>query len=170
MSAGKNSKHIKNKFFLIADQVAKDEVEIRYMGTKSMWADVNTKPVQGLLSRTFRHHMMGVSVDYDDDVERKRTHPMLLPKIEPERITVSGEEMLKSIEVLTPTPTKEKLSPRIPKGILRGKDSKSTLLRSKLRRSEGVCWPESKYGSVSGPQWKWNSGASRFPHVAKALV
>ena len=32
------------------------------------------------------------------------------------------------------------------------------------------CWPESKYDAVSGPQWKWKSGASRFPHVAKALV
>ena len=42
MSAGKNSKHIKNRFSLIADKVAKDDVEIRHMGTKSMWADVNT--------------------------------------------------------------------------------------------------------------------------------
>ena len=32
------------------------------------------------------------------------------------------------------------------------------------------CWPESKYGAVSGPQWKWKSRASRFPQVAKALV
>ena len=37
-------------------------------------------------------------------------------------------------------------------------------------RTFTFCWPESKYGSVSGPQWKWKSGASRFPHVAKALV
>ena len=103
-----------------------------------MWADVNTKTVQGQLFRTFQHHMMGVPVDYDDEVERKRTHPMLLPKIESERMTVSNEEMLKSIEVLTPTPRKEKQSPRIPKGIIRGKDSKSTLSRSKLRRSERV--------------------------------
>ena len=28
------------------------------------------------------------------------------------------------------------------------------------------CWTESKYGSVSGPQWKWNSGQTRFRHVA----
>ena len=90
--------------------------------------------------------MMGVPVDYDDDVERKRTHPMLLPKIEPKRMTASDKEMLKSIEVLVPTPTKENQLPRIPKGILRGKDSKSALSRSKLRRSKGVCWPESKYG------------------------
>ena len=59
MSAGKNSKHIKNRFFLIADKVAKDDVKIRHMGTKSMWADVNIKPVQGQLLRTFLHHMMG---------------------------------------------------------------------------------------------------------------
>ena len=135
-----------------------------------MWADVNTKPVQGQLFWTFRHHMMGVPVDHDDDVERKRTHPMLRSKIKAERMTVSDEEILKVIEVLAPTPTKKKLSPEITKGILRGKDSKSTSSRSKLRQSKGVCWPESKYGSVSGPQWKWNSGASHFPHVAKALV
>ena len=91
MSAGKNSKDIKNRFSLIADKVAKDDVEIRHMGTKSMWADVNTKPVQGQLFRTFRHHMMGVPVDYDDDGERRRTHPMLLPKVEAERMTVSDE-------------------------------------------------------------------------------
>ena len=82
MSAGKNSKHIKNRFFLIADKVAKDDVKIRHMRTKSMWAEVNTKPVQGQLFRTFRHHMMGVPVDYNDDVERKRTHPVLLPKVD----------------------------------------------------------------------------------------
>ena len=96
----------KNRFFLIADKVAKDDVEIRHMGTKSMRADVDPKPVQGQLFWTFRHHMMGVSVDYDDDVERKRTHPMLLPKVEAERMTVSDEEILKAIEVLAPTSTK----------------------------------------------------------------
>ena len=93
-------------FFLIADKVAKDDLEIRHMGTKSMWADINTEPVQGQLFRTFRHHMMGVPVNYDDDVERRRTHPMLLPKVETERMTFSDEEMLKGIEVLAPTPKK----------------------------------------------------------------
>ena len=63
MSAWKNSKHIKDRVFLIADKVTKDDVKIRHMGTKSIWADVNTKPVQGQLFRTFRHHMMGVPVD-----------------------------------------------------------------------------------------------------------
>ena len=49
MSAGKNSRHIKNRFFLKTDKVNQGDLEIRHMGTKSMWADVNTKPAQGEL-------------------------------------------------------------------------------------------------------------------------
>ena len=49
MSAGKNSRHIKNRVFLITDKVAQGDLAIRHMGTKSMWADVNTKAVQGEL-------------------------------------------------------------------------------------------------------------------------
>ena len=43
MSAGKNSKHIKNSFFLITDKVAQGDLEIQYKGTDKMWADMNTK-------------------------------------------------------------------------------------------------------------------------------
>ena len=110
--------------------------------------------------------MMGEPIDYDDEVERRRTHVLLLPKMEVVKITVSDEQMLKDIKVLAPTPEKMKLSPRVKKGILRGKANESTSSRPKPQRDEGVCWPESKYGSVSGPQWKWNSGQARFRHVA----
>ena len=95
--------------------------------------------------------MMCVPINYDDDVERRRTHLLLLPKVETEKMTVSDKEMLKEIEVLAPTPKKNRSSPRVTKGILRSKANESTLSRSKLRQSKGVCWPESKYGSVSGP-------------------
>ena len=87
MSAGKNSRHIKNWLFLITDKVAQGDLEIRHMGTKSMWADVNTKPVQGELYRIFRHQMMGVPIEYDYDVERRHTHPLLLPKVEAEGVS-----------------------------------------------------------------------------------
>ena len=40
MSAGKNSKYIKSRFFHITDKIAKRELEIRHMGNKYMWADV----------------------------------------------------------------------------------------------------------------------------------
>ena len=76
MSAGKNTRHIKNRFFLITDKLAQGNLEIRHMGTKSMWADVNSKPVQGELYRIFRHQMMSIPIEYDDDVERRRTIPL----------------------------------------------------------------------------------------------
>ena len=93
MSAGKNSKHIKNRFFLITDKVAQGDLRIEHMGTNNMWGDVNTKPTQGKRFRIMRAEVMGVSVDYDDDDERRRTHPLLMTKIELERIsvTLSGE-------------------------------------------------------------------------------
>ena len=86
MSAGKNIKYIKNLFFLISDKVAQGDVEIEHRGTKVMWADINTKPLQGKIFREFRSHLMGISVNYDDDVERCDTHSYLLPKIEVEVI------------------------------------------------------------------------------------
>ena len=80
---------------------------------------------------------------------------------EPVKMTVSDEQMLKDIGVLGPA---EKKAESPPKGILRGKAKKSTWSGSKTRRDEGVCWPEPKYGSVSGPQW--NRGRTCFRHVA----
>ena len=44
--------------------------------------DVNTKPTQGEMFRVMRAEVMGVSVYYNDDNERRRTHPLLIPKVE----------------------------------------------------------------------------------------
>ena len=99
MSAGKNSKHIKNRFFLITDKVAQGDLEIRHKGTDDMWADMNTKPTQGKLFRTQRSKVMGVPADYDDDMERRNTHPLLLPPQEAERISTTDGEILEKIGV-----------------------------------------------------------------------
>ena len=116
---------------------------------------------------------MGVPINYDDNVERKRTHALLLPNVEAVKLTVSDGQMLKDIRVLAPAPKKVKSTPRVKKGILRGKAKKSTSSRSKLQRDEGVCWREPKrireYGSVSGPQWDRNNGQAHFAHLKKAL-
>ena len=90
-----------------------------------MWADVTTKPVQGPMFRTFRHHIMGVPVGYDDDVGRRRTHLMLLRKVEIERLNISDEEMLKEITVLAPAAKINKSSSEATKRIMRGKNSMS---------------------------------------------
>ena len=130
MLAGKNSKHIKNRFFLITDKVAQGGLLIQHKGTKDMWADVNTKPVQGLLFQKFRHKLMGVPVEYDDDVKKRKTHPMLIPNINNERLTIPETELLKDISVLAPAKQKPTVK-RVPKkGITRKSDSKSIPIRT----------------------------------------
>ena len=43
-----------------------------------MWTNVLNKPEQSVKFRLDRAELMNVPVDYDDDVERRRTHPKLL--------------------------------------------------------------------------------------------
>ena len=112
--------------------------------------------------------MMGVPVEYDDDVERRNTHPMLLPKIKNERLAIPETELLKEIAVLAPakwiTTTK-----KIPKrGVSRGDDSKSVSPRSEATAKQKSVLRESKYGPGSGPQWK--AGGSRYPDLYKVLL
>ena len=60
MSAGKNSKNIKNRYFLITNKVAMGDLKIQHKGTDDMWADVNTNPTQGKRFRFMRGHVMGI--------------------------------------------------------------------------------------------------------------
>ena len=109
MSAGKNSKHIKNRFFLVTDKIAQGDLEVQYAPTKEMWADVNTKPLQGQLFREMRSKLMGIPVDYDDDKERRRTHPKLLPEVEREGvISRSDIKVLKEATGISRAPASSK--------------------------------------------------------------
>ena len=82
LSAGKASRHIHHRFFLIADKIKKGDVPVEHQGTKEMWADGNTEPLQGAGFRLFKSKIMGIpeDYDYDDEADRVRTHPLLLPK------------------------------------------------------------------------------------------
>ena len=44
-----------------------------------MWADINTKALQGSLLYNMRARLMGVDENYDDDIEKQNTHPDMLP-------------------------------------------------------------------------------------------
>ena len=58
------------------------------MGTKPMWADVNTNPVQSAIFRILRSEMMDGPVEYNDDVDRRRTQPLLLPILDTEGVSL----------------------------------------------------------------------------------
>ena len=83
--------------------MAQGDLEVRHMGTKSMWDDVKTNPVQGELYRIFCHQMMGVPIEYDDDVESRRTHPLIFPEVEAEGVSQEDSDMLEKIQVVAPT-------------------------------------------------------------------
>ena len=91
-SAGKKSKHIKNKYFLVADKVDQGDLQIKHEGTDTMWADYHSKPLQGSKFREMRSKIMNCPVEYDNDVERWLTHHLLLPKYESDKGVVSLEK------------------------------------------------------------------------------
>ena len=114
MRAGKHSKHINNRFFLIADKVAMGDLKIQHKGTDEMWADVNTNPTHGKRFRVMRGNVMGISEDYNYDVDRRRTPPLLLPKIEYERLSaIDGEVLDKAAAVVPKKRTKKKTENRM---------------------------------------------------------
>ena len=79
-SSSKRTKHIKAKYFFIKDKVDCGDVEIQYCPTEKMWSDVLTKPKQGKGFRVDRSHLMNLMEDYDDEVERRNTNPLLIPQ------------------------------------------------------------------------------------------
>ena len=96
-----------------------------------MWADVNTKPVQGELYRIFRHQMMGVPIEYDGDMERRRTHPLLLPKVKAKGVSQGDSDLLEKIQVVAPTKKMPSYKSIHEKGIIQCKGGNSISPRSK---------------------------------------
>ena len=45
-SSSKQTKHIKNRYFIIKDKIGKGEFCIQYYSTCDVWADINTKALQ----------------------------------------------------------------------------------------------------------------------------
>ena len=83
LSSSSRTKHIHARYYFITDRIEMGEVEVVYCPTEQMWADVLNKPKQGRPFRLDRSHLMNVPLDYNDEYERKRTHPELLPQDEP---------------------------------------------------------------------------------------
>ena len=79
-SSSKRTKHIERRYFGVMDRIDRGELEVEHCGTKSMWSDVLTKPLQGSPYYEMRSHLMNCPMSYDDEEERKNTHPDLLPE------------------------------------------------------------------------------------------
>ena len=77
-SSSKRTKHIKNIYFMIKDNIGKGEIVIQYFPTGKRWADINTKALQGSMFYKMRGRLMGIGEDYDDEIERRNNHLDLL--------------------------------------------------------------------------------------------
>jgi hypothetical protein len=82
---GKNSstprtKHTKAHSSLAKDKYDQGDIEFEKCYITNMWVDMNTKPKQGTPFRKDRSTTMNVPEDYDGDIEKANTHPLLLPK------------------------------------------------------------------------------------------
>ena len=138
--------------------MAQGDVEIQHRGTKVMWADVNTKPLQGQMFREFRSHLLGISVEYDDDVERRNTHPNLLPKVEVEGVISKAD-----LEVLVTATSLNKEREQE-----RGIKKRSIPQQTKMVAKRRSVLNDAKYGPGNGPHWGTNR--SRYPNLIRALA
>ena len=77
-SSTKRTKHINNRYFMIKDKIGRGEVIIQYCPTGDMWADINTKALQGILFYNMRARLIGIDENYHHDLERENTRPTLL--------------------------------------------------------------------------------------------
>ena len=116
----------------------------------------------------FRHQMMGVPIEYDDDVERRRTHPLLLTKGKAEGVSQRDSDMIEKIQVVAPTKKMPSYKSILEKGIIQGRGGKSNSPRSKASEKRRSVLGEPKYGPGSEPQWK--VGRTCYPAFYMALL
>ena len=62
--------------------------------------------------------MMRVPIEYDDDVERRRTHPLLLPKVEAEGVSQADSDLLEKVQVVAPIKNMPSYKSILEKGII----------------------------------------------------
>ena len=103
---------------------------------------------------------MGIDVEHDDDAERCRTHPLLMPKLESVSLTWDDTEVLKKVKILVPGISFKKGTKRGPSGSI---PAKRKLVPT--RRSVLGC---DKHSPGSGPLWGANR--AKFPALYKTLV
>ena len=70
-SSTKKTKHIKAKFFFIKDKVDEGEMQVIDCPTKTMWAEMLTKPLQGAAFKKMRAELMNCSVNYKENKEEE---------------------------------------------------------------------------------------------------
>ena len=80
LSSSGPTKHIKATYYYITDKIEDGDIEVKYCPTDKMRVYMLTKPKQGTPFKKDRALLQNVPINYDNKVERKRTHHALLPR------------------------------------------------------------------------------------------
>jgi hypothetical protein len=67
ISSSKQNKHIKVKYLFIKHYYDFGEINLRFCPTEQMWADILTKPLQGVKFCQMRAFLMNCPTDYSED-------------------------------------------------------------------------------------------------------
>ena len=131
---------------------------IEHRGTKEMWADGNAKPLQGTGFRLFRSKVMGIPEDYDDEAERIKTHPPLLPKPKEDWVVSSAD-----LQVLSKTLGVE--------GQDHDRQGGSTPPVTPAPLGRRSVLDNDKFGAGNRPYWEMKEGrvSSRCPDLLRTL-
>lgn len=70
-SIGKNSRHVRIKYYFVTDRVKHNKLKIIYCPTKEMVVDFLTKLLQGMLFITHRNTLLSIS-QHDTPLFRKQ--------------------------------------------------------------------------------------------------
>ena len=87
---------------MIKDKIGKVEIVIQYFPTSDLRDNINTKAIQGNLFYKMRGRLMGIGEDYADEIERRDTHPNLMPSREC-AVNVSAKDksvLTKSVDIV----------------------------------------------------------------------
>ena len=79
-SCSKRTKHISAIYFFIKEKIEDRELKVQYLPTENMQTGILNHPDQGMKFCKDKAALINVPVDYDDEFERKKTHPLLLPR------------------------------------------------------------------------------------------
>ena len=64
-SSTKRTRHLNIKFFYVTDQIEQGWLKVKHCSTDKMWADINTKPLNGEPYRRLRAKIMNCPIDLE---------------------------------------------------------------------------------------------------------
>ena len=120
-SSGRKTKHIKAKFFLIKDRINGAEIKAIDCPAEQMWADVLSKPLQGIPFRTMRAKLMNCPVNYEEEKE------------------MNGSELTQPTELRRKTVTSESRKPAYAKAL---RECVGPPANQQVARGEQTYWSE----------------------------